>query len=67
MTTKGAKKESPRKSESKEMAFKCSFCNETKPYSEMVILPRFFPPLPACRSCALKVEYAPKAERSQEA
>ena len=66
MTTKGEKKESIKTSEFKAITFKCRFCGEVKPYSEMVIMPRYFPPLAACRSCSLKVEYAPKEEPNQE-
>lgn len=67
MTTKGEMKEGTGTVEVKAMTFRCRFCNEVKPYSEMVILPRYFPPLVACQGCSVKVEYAPKEEQSQEA
>lgn len=35
----------------KEVTFKCRFCQELKPLSEMMVITRLFPPLVACREC----------------
>lgn len=66
MTTKGAKKETAKAKGAEEITFKCRICEETKPYSDMVVMTRFFPPLTACKSCALKMDYAEEREQSQE-
>ena len=63
MTTKIVKKEIVTASVMDKITFKCRFCEAVKPYSEMVIMPRFFPPLTACQSCALKIEYAEEEEQ----
>ncbi len=34
-----------------EIAFKCRFCQKSKPISDMVVVTRLFPPLVACREC----------------
>ena len=43
--------------------FTCRFCEETKPYAEMVVVTDYFPPLTACRSCA---KYLKNAEKKAE-
>ena len=40
-----------KKPKSQEITFKCQFCQESKPLSEMVVVTRLFPPLVACREC----------------
>ena len=40
-----------KKTKSKEITFKCRFCQESKPLSEMVVITRLFPPIVACREC----------------
>jgi transcription elongation factor Elf1 len=35
-----------------EIMFKCKFCGETKPFSEMVLMRQYFPHLPACKVCS---------------
>jgi hypothetical protein len=64
MTAKSVKKESAKAGEAPQIKFKCRFCEAVKPYSEMVVMPRFFPPLTACQSCALKMEYAEEREQN---
>ena len=46
-------KETPVKTDGaeKEITFKCRFCGETKPFSEMVLQTRYFPVLTSCRAC----------------
>ncbi len=44
------------KEQAEETTFKCKFCEETKPISEMTILPRYFPPMVACIDCSKKIE-----------
>ena len=41
--------------ETKEITFKCRFCERSKPLDEMMVLTRFFPPIVACRDCEKKV------------
>ncbi|MFC1940315.1 hypothetical protein ACFLXO_06505 [Chloroflexota bacterium] len=48
MTTKTEKEEEPK---AKEITFKCKFCEQFKPLSEMVVLTAFFPPVIACQAC----------------
>ena len=52
MTTETDKDKKP---ETKELTFKCKFCGESRPLSEMVTLPGFFPPIVACRACERKM------------
>ncbi|MFC2052165.1 hypothetical protein ACFLT4_05500 [Chloroflexota bacterium] len=52
MATETEKEE---KSEAKEITFKCKFCEEFKPISEMVVLTKFFPPVIACQDCEKKM------------
>jgi hypothetical protein len=65
VTTEDIKKEGSDTKGIKEIVFKCRFCQETKPYSEMVVLTRFFPPITACQNCSLKINRA-KEEEDQE-
>jgi len=65
MAVKAEKKESATPHKVREITFKCRFCEKVKPYRDMVMLTRYFPPLTACQSCALKLEYAAE-EPSQE-
>ena len=39
----------------KEVTFKCLFCEKSKPLGEMMIITRFFPPMVACRDCEKKL------------
>jgi hypothetical protein len=66
MTTKDVKKESEKADQVPEINFKCRFCQEVKPYSEMVVLAGFFPPITACRSCASNIENPVREEQCQE-
>jgi hypothetical protein len=36
----------------KEIIFKCKFCGESKPLSELVVIRTFYPQLSACKVCA---------------
>lgn len=51
--TKGDKKS--REKKPIDVTFKCRFCKETKPISEMVIVSSFFPPVVACRECEKEI------------
>jgi len=57
MTMARAKKKDERleSKATKEMTFRCRFCERSKPLGEMVVLTRFFPPLVACRDCEKKM------------
>ncbi len=52
MTTEINKSEAPK---IKEITFKCKFCQTSKLIDEMVVIPRFFPPVLACRDCDKKM------------
>ena len=56
---KSGKKDSTSTGETKEMDFTCRFCGETKPFSEMVLLSRYFPVLTSCRDCDKTLQYLP--------
>ena len=56
VTTKGTKREKPETEKTREINFKCKLCGQSKPFSEMVVLNRFFPPLVACRDCEKSTE-----------
>jgi len=47
------KREEPQRArkEVKEITFRCKFCGEDKPLSEMRTVNRFFPPLIVCAKC----------------
>ena len=49
----GAKKKEV--SKSKEVTFKCKFCDKSKPLDDMVVVTGFFPPIVACRDCEKKM------------
>ena len=34
------------------IVFKCKYCGETKPFSEMTMMRWYYPQLAACKSCA---------------
>ena len=52
MTTERVKKEEKSKAKgTKEITFRCKFCDRSKPLDEMMVLTRFFPLLVACRDC----------------
>jgi transcription elongation factor Elf1 len=56
MTTETSKKESAEaKEKNKEVTFKCKYCGQQKPVSEMRMITRFFPVLIACRDCEKKL------------
>jgi transcription elongation factor Elf1 len=38
--------------DNQEIMFKCKFCGETKPLSEMVLMRQYFPQIAACKSCS---------------
>jgi hypothetical protein len=38
----------------KEIMFKCQFCLEKKPLSELVMMRQYYPVLTACKTCARK-------------
>ncbi|MBI3931449.1 MAG: hypothetical protein HY325_05455 [Chloroflexi bacterium] len=42
-------------SKTKEVTFKCKFCERSKPLGEMVVLNRYFPPIVTCRDCEKKM------------
>ena len=52
---KEEKSEAKEAKEAKETTFKCGFCGESKPLSEMTVITRFFPQLVACRDCERKM------------
>ena len=52
--------------EESKITFTCRFCEEAKPYSEMVVMGDFFPPLTACRSCAQYINQSEGKEETQE-
>jgi transcription elongation factor Elf1 len=35
-----------------EIVFKCKFCGETKPLSELVVMRHYYPQISACKKCA---------------
>jgi hypothetical protein len=35
-----------------EIMFKCKFCGETKPLSELVLMRQYFPQMSACKDCS---------------
>jgi hypothetical protein len=47
----------------KEIVFKCKFCGETKPLSDLTVMRQFYPQISACRACAKK---SPKPEQSEQ-
>jgi hypothetical protein len=49
-----------------EIAFKCHFCGETKPFSELVIQTRYFPMLTSCRSCESLLQSIPTGDKEEE-
>jgi hypothetical protein len=66
MTAKSERKESAKPIEVRGLTFKCRCCEEQKPLSEMVVMPRYFPPVTACRGCATKMEHAVESQPTQE-
>jgi hypothetical protein len=46
----------------REIVFKCQFCGETKPFSEMIMMRQFYPQLSACKACAMAHCNTPHAE-----
>ena len=38
----------------KDSTFTCKFCEQEKPLSEMTVITRFFPAVPACKECGKK-------------
>jgi len=38
------------------VTFRCKFCGESKPLSEMRVITTFFPPLIACRDCEKEMQ-----------
>ncbi|HEY83126.1 MAG TPA: hypothetical protein G4O01_07580 [Dehalococcoidia bacterium] len=55
MTTETSKKEPLEAKETKEITFRCKYCGQNKPLSEMRRITRFFPVLIACRDCERKI------------
>ena len=55
MTTEAMNKEESAAKETREITFKCRFCERSKPIDEMVVLTRFFPPIVVCRDCEKKI------------
>ena len=51
MAGKTEKKTVEAKKES-EIVFKCKFCGETKPLSELVVMRHYYPQISACKKCA---------------
>ncbi len=37
---------------SQEIYFKCKFCGEKKPLSELVVMRQYFPPISVCSVCS---------------
>ena len=63
MAGKAAKKTADKIQESvkeKEIVFKCKFCGETKPISDLVVMRQYFPQMSACQVCARGVRDAEK-------
>jgi hypothetical protein len=50
MATKSEK--SVETSKDKEILFKCKFCGESKPLTELVVMRQYYPQISACRACA---------------
>ena len=50
-----AETEKGEEAKTKEVTFKCKFCEKSKPLDEMVVLTRYFPPIVACRDCEKKM------------
>lgn len=38
-------------SKDKKITFKCNYCKKTRPFSEMVIVTRYFPAVVICKDC----------------
>ena len=55
LTIEMVEKEQLETMKTKEITFKCKFCEITKPLGEMRVLTRFFPPIVLCRDCEKKM------------
>lgn len=62
MAAEKAKKDT--KEETKEITFKCKFCDTAKPISEMTVMNRYFPLVVACSDCSKKIEMQKNQEVS---
>ena len=63
MAGKAAKKTAEKTQEpvkEKEIVFKCKFCGETKPISDLVVMRQYFPQMSACQVCARGVRDSEK-------
>ena len=58
MTTDEVKKEEAKKEKNEAITFKCKFCDTSKPFNEMMVMTRFFPPTVACQDCVRKMNFA---------
>lgn len=55
MATEVENEEGSKAKETREITFKCKFCEKLQPLDEMMILTRFFPPVVTCRDCEKKM------------
>jgi hypothetical protein len=57
MTEKTGNK-SPETNQRKEILFKCKFCGETRPLSELIMIRQYYPQIPSCKACAKNTKTA---------
>jgi transcription elongation factor Elf1 len=65
MAGKTEKKSNETKTEN-EIIFKCKFCGESKPLSELVVMRHYYPQLAACKKCARGTKEAAEEESATE-
>jgi transcription elongation factor Elf1 len=49
----------------KEIVFKCKYCGETKPLSDLVVMRQYYPQLSACKNCAMGPKIPEQPEQSE--
>jgi hypothetical protein len=65
MAGKTEKKSTETKTEN-EIIFKCKFCGESKPLSELVVMRHYYPQISACKKCARGTKETEEAESTTE-
>jgi hypothetical protein len=62
-----SEKKSEETTKARTISFKCKFCGESKPLSDLVVLNQYFPPLSACRACATAPKVSDQNDNSSDA
>jgi hypothetical protein len=62
-----SEKKSEETTKARTISFKCKFCGESKPLSDLVVLNQYFPPLPACSACATAPKGSDQNDNSSDA